>query len=102
MSAKQKQQNKQQTFATIVLSWSDQSWEQYIYWYNNDLAIFSKINELIEATRRTPFTGIGKPEALKGDLSGYFSRRITKEHRLVYLYENNILYIVGCRFHYDD
>lgn len=102
MSAKQKQKNKTQLIDAVQLCWTDESWEDYQYWYETDTAIFDKINELIKDIQRTPFTGIGKPEGLKGDLSGFFSRRITKEHRLVYLYQTGVLYIAGCRYHYDD
>lgn len=62
----------------------DQAWEDYLYWQNNDKKILKKINNLLSDINRNPFTGIGSPEALKHNLSGYWSRRITLEHRLVY------------------
>lgn len=82
------------------LVWSLYSWEDYLYWQKVDKKIAKRINELIKCCIRTPFKGIGKPEALKGDLQGYWSRRITSEHRLVYKYENDKLLIASCRYHY--
>lgn len=82
------------------LVWSQSSWDEYLYWLKVDKKIHKRINELIKVASRTPFDGIGKPEALKGDLQGYWSRRITSEHRLVYKYENEQLYISACRYHY--
>ena len=75
-------------------------WEDYLYWQKQDKKILKKVNELIKDCQRSPFDGIGKPEALKNDLSGWWSRRITQEHRLVYRFENNMLYIAQCRKHY--
>ncbi|MEX0997246.1 MAG: Txe/YoeB family addiction module toxin [Flavobacteriaceae bacterium] len=82
------------------LIWSSTSWEEYLYWQKVDKKIVKRINELIKSSMRTPFEGIGKPEALKGDLQGYWSRRITTEHRLVYKYKENELLIASCRYHY--
>jgi len=84
----------------MKLIWSTNSWNDYIYWQKVDKKITKRINELIKSCIRTPFEGIGKPEALKRDLQGYWSRRITSEHRLVYKYENGSLYIASCRYHY--
>lgn len=86
----------------MKLTWSKTAWEDYIYWQKADKKILKRINELIKNAMRTPFEGIGKPEALKGDLQGYWSRRITSEHRLVYKYEdkNQALFIAACRYHY--
>jgi len=78
----------------------DESWEDYLYWQKVDKKLVKRINELIKSCMRTPFEGIGKPEALKGDLQGYWSRRITTEHRLVYKYEKDQLMIAACRYHY--
>ncbi|WP_420315787.1 Txe/YoeB family addiction module toxin [Ekhidna sp.] len=75
-------------------------WEDYLYWQKQDKKILKKVNELIKDCQRSPFDGIGKPEALKNDLSGWWSRRITQEQRLVYRVENNMLYIAQCRKHY--
>ncbi len=77
------------------------SWEDYLSWQKEDKKILRKINELIKVIQRTPFEGIGKPEPLKYDLSGLWSRRIDREHRLVYKVESDELFIYSCRFHYD-
>jgi len=82
------------------LVWSSSAWNDYLYWQLTDKKILKRINELIKNSMRTPYQGIGKPEALKGDLKGYWSRRITSEHRLVYKYENSQLLIAACRYHY--
>ena len=84
---------------------ADDAWEDYVGWSKTDHDVLGKINELIENARRTPFKGLGKPEPLKGDLSGWWSRRITGEYRLVYrVYgKRNVdqaIEIVECRFHY--
>ena len=76
------------------------AWADYQYWAQNEPKVFKKLNKIIEITRRTPFEGIGKPEALKHNLSGFWSRRITREHRLVYLYDNEAIKIISCRYHY--
>ena len=82
------------------LVWTKTSWSDYLYWQNNDKKKLKRINELIKATLREPFDGLGKPEALKHDLQGYWSRRIDAEHRLVYSFKNDELLIVACRYHY--
>ena len=84
----------------MKLIWSKTSWEDYLYWQKTDKKLVKRINELLKSCTRTPFEGIGKPEALKGDLQGYWSRRITAEHRLVYKYEEEQLFIAACRYHY--
>lgn len=84
----------------MKLTWSTSSWDDYLYWQKVDKKKGKRINELIKNVMRTPFEGIGKPEALKGDLQGYWSRRITSEHRLVYKYENEEIFIAACRYHY--
>lgn len=78
----------------------DRAWEDYLYWQKTDKAILRKINTLIKEISRTPFIGTGKPEALKENLSGYWSRRINQEHRLVYTVENRSVIILQCRYHY--
>jgi len=80
--------------------WDRTAWEDYQYWLANDKKTLKKINRLIKECQRTPFTGTGKPEPLKENFSGFWSRRITGEHRLVYRVENNVLYIAQCRYHY--
>lgn len=77
-----------------------QAWEDYQYWLEKDSKVLQRINDLIKDTTRSPFKGIGKPEPLKGDLSGCWSRRITDEHRLVYIVQDKRLHILQCRFHY--
>lgn len=100
--SKQKQSNKDNARTSTGLKFSDNAWEDYCYWQQADAKILVNINRLIEECRRDPFKGIGKPEALKGDFSGLWSRRITQAHRLVYFYEAGVLTILQCRYHYDD
>ncbi len=78
------------------------AWEDYIYWQQQDKKMLSRINDLIKDCIRSPFEGIGKPEPLKGDFAGCWSRRITDEHRLVYIIHNGALHILQCRFHYHS
>jgi len=82
------------------LIFSQRSWAQYTYWQDTDKAMLRKINALIRECLRHPFEGTGKPEPLKGDLSGFWSRRIDREHRLVYRVTPVALEIVQCRYHY--
>lgn len=84
----------------MKIVWTQTAWKDYLYWQKNDKKKLKRINELIKDTLRNPFEGIGNPEALKYDLQGYWSRRIDKEHRLVYSYENEELLIIACRYHY--
>ena len=83
------------------LIWDEAAWEQYLYWQETDRAILRKINTLLKEYQHTPFAGTGKPEALKGNLRGHWSRRINQEHRLVYRIEADMLIIVQCRYHYE-
>ena len=78
----------------------EDAWEDYQYWLQTDKATLKKINQLIKECIRTPYGGIGKPEPLKFDLTGTWSRRINQEHRLVYKIENENLIILQCRYHY--
>ncbi len=78
----------------------DQGWQDYLYWQSHDKKVLRKINNLLKDISRNPFKGIGAPELLKHDLSGYWSRRITLEHRLVYRIKNNQIRVVQCRYHY--
>jgi toxin YoeB len=80
--------------------WDKAAWEDYQFWIDSDRKVFQKINSLIKECQRTPFAGTGKPEALRQNLAGFWSRRITGEHRLVYMVDNDILYIAQCRYHY--
>jgi len=84
------------------LMWLSEAWEDYLYWQKQDPKTLDRINTIIKETRRQPFQGIGKPEPLRSNLSGWWSRRITREHRLVYKVENEMLIIMQCRFHYSD
>ncbi len=80
---------------------SRNSWEDYTSWQSEDKKILKKINELIKDIHRTPYKGLGKPEPLKYDLTGLWSRRIDREHRLVYQVNENDILIYSCRYHYD-
>ena len=78
-----------------------QAWDDYLFWQQNDKSILRKINQLIRDIARDPFAGIGKPEPLKLNLSGFWSRRITEEHRIVYKIQDGEIIIVQCRGHYE-
>ena len=84
----------------MKLIFADEAWEDYLCWQKQDKRMVKRINKLILETQREPFSGIGKPEALKHALSGFWSRRITDEHRMVYRVEGNDLLIAQLRFHY--
>lgn len=78
----------------------DDAWDDYLYWQQQDKVLLKKINGLIKEIRRTPYQGMGKPEALRENLSGFWSRRINQEHRLVYKVEADAVFILQCRYHY--
>jgi toxin YoeB len=86
------------------LLWTEEGWADYAYWQENDRSVLHRINELIKDARRNPLRGIGKPEPLKGNLAGWWSRRITGDHRLIYRASvkgaAQQLEIAGCRYHY--
>jgi toxin YoeB len=84
----------------MILSFTDRAWGDYQYWAKNDKRMLSRVNELIKAIRREPLTGIGKPEPLRHQLQGCWSRRISDEHRLVYSVSDDTVTIIACRFHY--
>ncbi len=84
----------------MKIMFSELAWDEYLYWQKTDKKILNRINELIKVITRTPFEGVGKPEPLKHSLSGYWSRRINDEHRLVYKIENDQVIIAQCRLHY--
>jgi len=84
-----------------MITWQLQAWEDYLYWQKTDKSKLKRINELIKATIRTPFEGIGNPEPLKHALQGYWSRRIDSEHKLVYTIIEEDLIIISCRYHYN-
>jgi toxin YoeB len=82
------------------ISFTPAGWQDYRYWFDQDKKTLPKINRLIDELRREPFTGTGKPEPLKENYAGYWSRRIDKQNRLVYAVTENSITIVSCRFHY--
>ena len=84
----------------MKLIFSDDAWDDYLYWQNNDRKIVERINKLIQEVKREPFSGLGKPESLKHALSGFWSRRITDEHRMVYRVEADALLLAQLRYHY--
>lgn len=90
----------------MSIEFTENAWEDFEYWLETDEAIVGKIRQLLKEITRTPFTGSGKPEPLKNELRGFWSRRVTGEHRLVYKVEgkkgiNQKCYVIQCRFHYD-
>jgi len=84
----------------VKLSWAENAWEDYLYWQQSDVKVLQRINGLIKEIKRDPFKGIGKPEPLKHDWKGYWSRRINREHRIVYKVSQETVYIAACRYHY--
>jgi len=86
---------------TEPLLWTKESWTDYVYWQSQDRKTLKRINKLIVDTQRSPFEGIGKPEPLKENLSGFWSRRIDGSNRLVYSFDANQLTIISCRYHYE-
>jgi len=84
----------------MKISFTDESWEDYLFWQQTDKTNLRKINDLIKDISRHPFEGIGKPEPLRFQLKGCWSRRIDLEHRLVYKYSEDEVIIISCRFHY--
>lgn len=81
--------------------WSDEAWDDYMYWHKQDRKTVNRINRLIKSIDRNAFDGIGKPEPLKHNYQGFWSVRIDETNRLVYRIKNGELYIVSCRYHYD-
>jgi toxin YoeB len=84
----------------MPIKFSDQAWDDYLYWQTNDRATIKRINTLLKEIQRSPFEGIGKPEPLKHNLSGFWSRRIDEEHRLVYSVQDDTILVAQCRYHY--
>lgn len=83
------------------LLWEDRAWEDYLYWQTQGKKTLKRINLIIKDIQRTPFEGIGKPEPLKENLSGLWSRRIDETNRIVYFVENEMVYIISCKNHYN-
>lgn len=88
----------------MLLAWQGRGWSDYLYWQEHDKKMLARVNELLRDTMRHPFEGLGKPEPLRGQMKGAWSRRISQEHRLIYYVEGQgerqILIILQCRFHY--
>ena len=84
----------------MKLVFSENSWKDYLYWQHTDKKTLKRINRLIQDIQRVPYEGIGKPEPLRHGLSGYWSRRITDEHRIVYKVEDDVVFIAQLRYHY--
>ena len=84
-----------------MLIWHDAAWTEYVYWQTQDKKTLRRINQLIRDIERNPYEGMGKPEPLKGDLSGFWSRRIDERNRLVYRMEGDNCQIAQCKGHYD-
>ena len=85
----------------MYITFNDTSWNEYLFWQKNDKQKLNKINELLKDISRNPYEGIGKPEALKHNYVGYWSRRIDEEHRIIYKVIQDEILIYKCRFHYD-
>ncbi len=86
----------------MKLAFTTAAWEDYVWFTEHDRKLLKRINILLKEALRTPFTGTGKPEPLKGELAGCWSRRIDHEHRLVYTVSTDHLTVISCRYHYDD
>ena len=84
----------------MIISWAEKAWEDYLYWQVNDKKNLQRINLLIKEIKRHPFSGIGDPEQLRYNWSGYWSRRIDREQRLVYKHKEETIIVVQCRYHY--
>lgn len=82
------------------LAWTDEAWADYVYWQSQDRKTLKRINKLIEEAKRDPFVGLGKPEPLRENLAGFWSRRIDETNRLVYAVADEFLTIISCRYHY--
>jgi len=82
------------------LVWTNEAWTDYIYWQSQNRKTLKRINQIIEDIKRTPFQGIGKPEPLRENLSGFWSRRIDDTNRLVYIVDKKYITIISCRYHY--
>jgi len=84
------------------LLWEERAWEDYCYWQRENIKVLKRLNLLIKDIQRNPYEGIGKPEPLKGNLSGWWSRRIEEKHRIVYCEKNGVIIIASCKGHYEE
>ena len=82
--------------------WFDEAWEDYVYWQTHDKKTLQKVNELIKDSERNGYSGLGKPEPLKGDFTGFWSKRIDDKNRFVYRIKDGVLEILSCKGHYND
>ena len=85
-----------------IIQWDIDAWNDYVYWQTQDRKTLKRINLLIKDISRSPFEGLGKPEPLKGTLTGFWSRRTDEENRLVYAVEEKVIILISCRGHYED
>ncbi len=85
-----------------TLSWTIAAWNDNLYWRGQDKRTLRRINRLVEDVLRSPFSGVGRPEALKGNLAGFWSRRIDERHRFVYAIDDQRVTVISCRYHYDE
>ena len=85
-----------------IIQWDIDAWNDYVYWQTQDRKTLKRINLLIKDISRSPFEGLGKPEPLKDTLTGFWSRRIDEENRLVYVVEEKVIILISCRGHYED
>ena len=85
---------------TRLLAWTNDAWADYVYWQGQDKKTLKRINKLVTDTARSPFEGIGKPEPLKENLSGFWSRRVDESNRLVYAVNDSHITVISCRYHY--
>lgn len=86
----------------MKILWEERAWDDYLFWQETDKKTLRKINALVKDMIRDPFSGLGKPEPLRGDFSGLWSRRINHADRIVYFEQDGTVYIIACRGHYDD
>ena len=84
-----------------ILAWTDEAWQGYLYWQSQDRKTLKRINKLLEDAKKQPFAGVGKPESLRENLSGFWSRRIDNTNRLVYAVDDNYLTLISCRYYYN-
>lgn len=100
MTQQKKAKNKAAAANSVKVAWSKHACDDYLHWQQTNQKFVAEINRLIEEISQHPFKGTGKPEPLKGDLSGFWSRRISKDDRLVYCVMNDVIHVIACRFHY--